>query len=81
MTYSHLKSTLLEGAPTEEDAKLAEESMKHHSYTSLSFKVTSMLKESRLTPEQQDDLVVSFSLNFYLHDLERYKRIGTFDKK
>lgn len=80
MTYQYLKATLLEGAPSEEDAKIAEEAMRHYSYTSLSYRVTNMLKRSGLTEDQQDDMVVSFSLNFYLHDLERYKRTGSFEK-
>lgn len=80
MTFAHLKATLLEGAPSDEEAKQAEEAMRHYSYTSLSYRITNMLKQSSLKPAEQEDLVVSFSLNFYLHDLARYQRTGTFEK-
>ena len=80
MTYAQLKNTILEGAPTESEAHEAEAAMTHHSYTSLSFRITDLLSNSHLTAEQQDDLVVSFSLNFYLSDLARYRETGTVQK-
>lgn len=81
MTYQELKSLILEGAPSEKEAEIAEAAMQHYSYTSLSYRVTNMLAHSGMNEAQQEDLVIMFSLNFYTHDLERYKRTGTFEKK
>lgn len=80
MTYAQLKNTILEGAPSEAEAKEADAAMAHYSYTSLSYRITHLLSESDLTAEQQDDLVVSFSLNFYLSEMARYRETGTFQK-
>jgi len=81
MTHNVLRDLILEGAPSKLDADEAMLSMHHSSYTSYSFRIINMMKQRNLTPAQEEDLVVTFSINFYTADLQRWRRTGTFNKQ
>ena len=80
MTFKSLQFILLEGAPEDRLRREAKDAMKHFSYTSYSFRITNAFRKSRLSAEEQEQMVDSRSLLFYKKDLPRYRKTGSFDK-
>jgi len=61
--------------------KSARAAMKHFSYTSYSFRITNAFRQSHISAEDAEDMVVGLSDRFYAHDLPRFDRTGSFDNR